>query len=307
MKLYIKHRDELKWKELSSKNGIYVDLPIIMGERVDGKFDSLTLEMYTGERLDDIDLTKAIPPKYEIKYTEVENESEEIEGVNTFYFITDENSSARKRKKTIKEDGVVIEALYQHKIEAVERLYYLDNRYLPNYTIRQPKSRFYSLETKSSGAEFSLNKRVIFNGENYSFDDASIRRLAEHNTNEEFEYGFDPNKGIYIEFKDINKVPLSLTFEINESKAAPSYIRRGSVLGIPLGKQNIRVSLSEISSHHFWSSYSETRYKSRVEYYDENGDLIDYTNEDFETRYSTGEVNGSVPFIGTLLLHRWEQ
>lgn len=289
MKFYIKHRDELKWKELSSKNGIYIDLPVIMGERVDGKFDSLTLQMYTGESLDDIDLTKAIPPKYEIKYTEVDNEREEIEGVNTFYFITDENSSARKRKKTIKEDGIVVEALYQHKIEAVERLYYLDNRYLPNYTIRQPKSRFYSLETKSSGADFSLNKRVIFNGENYSFDDVSIRRLAEHNTNEEFEYGFDPNKGIYIEFKDINKVPLSLTFEINESKAAPSYIRTGSIFG----KREIQISLGYLTS-----PYSETRYKSRVEYYDENGDLIDYTNENFETRYSAGEVNGSVPIFG---------
>lgn len=303
MKLYIKHRDELKWKELSSKNGIYVDLPIIMGERVDGKFDSLTLEMYTGERLDDIDLTKAIPPKYEIKYTEVENESEEIEGVNTFYFITDENSSARKRKKTIKEDGVVVEALYQHKIEAVERLYYLDNRYLPNYTIRQPKSRFYSLETKSSGADFSLNKKVIFDGESYSFDDASIRRLAEHNTNEEFEYGIDPNKGIYIEFKEINKVPLSLTFEINESKAAPSYIRKSSVLGISLGKEKINVAIPQPGSTFYLDkSYSETRYKSRVEYYDENGDLIDYTNQEFNTRYSTGEVQGSVPIIGNRII-----
>ena len=82
MKIYLKHRHASTWLDITN----YVDLPITLNETVDGAFNSIQITLYTPKTLGALDTTKPIPPKFELKYTEANEEIDENDR-NTWYFF----------------------------------------------------------------------------------------------------------------------------------------------------------------------------------------------------------------------------
>ena len=135
MRVYIRDKTQFKWLDITK----YVNGVIVINETVDKTFDNISFSILTNDSLYGYDMSKPIPPKWLIKFSDVD--SDELETTeNTLYFVTQDINNARKSRKIVE----VKKGLYEQEISGYELLSLLDNRYLPNYTITQPKTQFFS-------------------------------------------------------------------------------------------------------------------------------------------------------------------
>ena len=141
-----------------------------------------------------------------------------IETLGTF--LTGDNNTARLRKEVVEEDNVITtKGLYEHKLTGEDYISYLDDKYLPNYTITQPKTEFYTTFIKSGGVEFKLNQRFEQSGGSPSIVQGVQRNLAGLNNNDNIIFGWDNTTGEhYVEFNEINEASLLVTFSLEYAK-----------------------------------------------------------------------------------------
>ena len=242
MKFYIKSKNETQWNEITE----YVHLPSVrMFFTVDGTFNEVKFTLRTPKSSFGLDLTKPIPPKYQIKVSEVDNESLENEN-NTWHFITTNINNAIVRKEVRGDDNkVLVNSLYIQEVNANDIISKLDNRYLPNYTVTQPKTRFFNTFVKGGAAEFRIQNGFSQDGSPIVLPQGSKRNLGSIKLNGEMLFGYDSVEGKhYIEFNEIDEVALSVDIELSLQKTAQTF-GRPRYLGIRL-KRNITAVLPSL-------------------------------------------------------------
>lgn len=285
MKLYIRHKNETGWEDITE----YLYTPsFIMNQTVDGTFNSLTFELRTPKLIGQLDMTKPIPPnEYIVKYTEALDSDSENEN-NTWHFITANNNNARVRKEVLdEENNLITSSLYIQDVNCDDILKTLDNKYLPNYTVTQPKSQFFSTFIKNSGAEFKLSQRFKQDGEEIELVEGVKRELANANLeDDEITFGYDNvRKEHYIEFTEINEASLITTFEIDLAKTATAKSKVSGILGGTTIDINVGRNWFDLKDT------SDLKVKVYKEYY--IGSTIEKTeSSDILITYNGGYVNG---------------
>src|SRR5690554_1252429 len=295
MKFYMKSKNETQWNEITE----YVHLPSVrMFFTVDGTFNAVNFTLRTLKSLFGLDLTKPIPPKYQIKVSEVDNELLENEN-NTWHFITTNINNAIVRKEVTGDNNeVLVNSLYVQQVNANDIISKLDNRYLPNYTVTQPKIRFFNTYVKGGGAEFRVQNGFSQDGSPIVLPQGSKRNLASTNLNGEMLFGYDNVEGKhYIEFNEIDEVALSVDVELALAKTASSW-GTGKLFGI-----NRHYDFSErVRNDDFGIiSYDLTPPSKLIiekKYYD-NGLVINNETEIQTFRYSGGEVEVETNLLGS--------
>ena len=159
MRILIKRKHDVDYLDITK----YVNLPISMTRTEDGTFNEFNFTLFLPNRVGFIDGTKPIEPKLDIKFSEVDNVIDEIEGVNTFYFITSDNNNMRRRR-AFESEEYSYDALWEHNVNSLDIIHNLDDKFLPNYTIRQPKTEYFSNYTKNAGVQYTLNQKVTQDG-----------------------------------------------------------------------------------------------------------------------------------------------
>ena len=290
MRIYIRHKDDGIWKDITAN----VHIPsLIMNETMDGTFSSLSFTIRSSKVLHGIDMTKPIPPKlYYIKLTEGNIEALETES-NTWFFVTAENNSARIRKEIPEQ----VESLYVQEINCEDIISVLDNKNLPNYTVTQPKSKFFSTYIKGGGAEFVLDVGFKQDGTELILDEGIKRELDKTNMTNEIAFGYDDiERKHYIEFNEISEVGLVSTFELGIAKTAPSYYIQ-KYLGMET-KINIGVTRGKNAlGKYIWEDMSRLIFNVKTNYYKNN--IVVATEEKSRyINYNGGKVNADTPFFG---------
>lgn len=216
MKVFIKGIDQNKWVNLSE----YVHPPFTIVDTVDGTENTCKIVFRFPADLDYFDVTKSIRPKLQIKITDAPNEYEENDK-NTYFFYTSDNNSVRKRKDV----NVEIKGVYEHIVNGVSYVVKLDDRYLPQYTITQPKTRYYDLYRKRADGVFLTNTYFSQDGEIKTLEEGSFRtRLEQHNTDNIINFGYDLlEEKHYVELYDVDSKDFNIKIGVNLAKTAPSY------------------------------------------------------------------------------------
>ena len=270
-RIYIKHRYAVDYIDITK----YAEMPIVMSQTVDGTFSSINLVLNTPKKVLTLDTSKVIPPKYIIKVSEVEQVIDEIEHVNTFYFLTSDGNTAKRRKEVLDEnDNILINSIYTHEIEANSLISILDNKGLPNYTITQPKNQYFSTYVRSVGMEFAIAQRFQQDGTSVKLIKGTEKELgSSNNDNNALSFGYDSNKGHYVEFTEINETTLTTTFELEIAKSAPAKSEFKQLGFIPV-KLDIKTMTGEIpiTQTHNTSDFNITL---NVERYDLNNNIVD--------------------------------
>ena len=283
MKIYIKHRHALVWLDITK----YVDMPMTLNETVDGTFASIQLTLRTPKELGRLDTTKPIPPKYDLKYTVADNAIDENE-TNTWHFLTGDNNTARIRKEIVGEDELItMNSLYEHKLTGEGYLSYLDNKYLPNYAITQPKTEFYSTFIKTSGAEFFLNQKISQDGENKTFVAGTQRNLADSNNIDSIVFGHDSG-GHYIEFDEIHEVSLLVNFTLNYAKTARATSNSKGLIF----NRKVNIFPGQYVSGTVGGTFpnSQLEIKQKIEYYNSSGQVMNRIEKTNVLNYNGGEL-----------------
>ena len=216
MRYYLRVRGSYKWHDITK----YVQDPTILNITVDGSYMQLDMVARFPTSIDFFDVKKPIPPKWEIR---VRDESELEELVNTYYFITDNQSSLNKRKEVKENNNLIIDGLYEHKITGNNRLYLLEGKYAPpNYTVTQPKTKYFDVYRKSGGGRFVVNQKLQEDGQVKVLAEGDKVILPERNNDDNtITIGYDSlEQKHYIEVKDIDKRTFSINFEITLQKTA---------------------------------------------------------------------------------------
>lgn len=282
MRVYIRHKDKNDWNDITE----YIHMPtLLFNETVDGSFSSLHFTIRTPKTIFDIDMTNPIAPKrYYVKLVENNNE---------WQFITVDNVGARVRQEVIdEEDNEVVSALYVQQINCENIIKKLENRFLPNYTVRQPKSKFYNTYAKGFGAEFKVSKGFSQDSSPVVLSQGIKRELAKVNVDDEIVFGYDSieNKH-YIEFKEIDQVGLTVNFEMNLAKTSPGYY----LTSILNNKVKIYVDNS-FQYPYKRDEISKLSIISDINYY-KNGSLLTTNKEQNVINYNAGLI----PFNHSLL------
>lgn len=294
MRIYIRHKDDGIWKDITTN----VHTPsIIMNETMDGTFSSLSFTIRSPKVLHEIDMTKPIPPKlYYIKLTEGNIEALETES-NTWFFVTAENNSARIRKEIPEQ----VESLYIQEINCEDIISVLDNKNLPNYTVTQPKSKFFSTYIKGGGAEFVLDVGFKQDGTEIILDEGIKRDLAKTNMTNEIAFGYDDiERKHYIDFNEISEVGLVSTFELGIAKTAPSYYIQKTL--IVENKNKVGASRGKDSlGFYIWEDMSRLIFNVKTNYYKNN--IVVATEEKSRyINYNGGKVSADTPLFGEQMI-----
>ena len=279
MDILIRKNKSSNWINITKyQNGI-----INIVETADGTFDKLNLQLLTPSKIGVLDTSRPIPPHYYIKVVE-KSITSEIEGVNTFYFRTTDNNTARRRKKIEERYG----ALYVHEISAVDLTSEMDNTYLPNYRIVQPKTEFYSTYNKSAGSEFILKQRYTQDGTKLILNKGEELKLANVNNDNNIIFGYDEViKEHYVEFNELDKVGLNIDFNLTFSKSATGM---GEFRFIVLQRKRIAVN----------NNQSISQNNLNLKTYLFNNDLNDGIN--IENNYVINYNGGNIKSSGIFLL-----
>lgn len=292
MRIYIRHKDDGIWKDITAN----VHTPsLIMNETMDGTFSSLSFVIRSPKVLHGIDMTKTIPPKlYYIKLTEGNIEALETES-NTWFFVTAENNSARIRKEIPDQ----VESLYVQEINCEDIISVLDNKNLPNYTVTQPKSKFFSTDIKGGGAEFVLDVGFKQDGTEIILDEGIKRELGTRNMTNEITFGYDDiERKHYIEFNEISEVGLVSTFELGIAKTAPSYYKAG-ILG---AKMNVGVTRGkDLLGFYIWEDMSRLIFNVKTNYYKDNI-VVATEKKSRDINYNGGKVSADTPLFGEQMI-----
>ena len=137
------------------------------------------------------------------------------------------NNAIVRKEVTGDDNEVLVNSLYIQEVNANDIISKLDNRYLPNYTVTQPKTRFFNTFVKGGGAEFRVQNRFSQDGSPIVLPQGSRRNLASTNLNGEMLFGYDSLEGKhYIEFNEIDEVALSVDIELALSKTAKTFVDR---------------------------------------------------------------------------------
>ena len=164
MKVFIKNKDDEQWREITKF--IHGNVNIDLNE--DGSGDQVAFTARFNDEFDYIDVSKAIKPKMQIKVTTALEVSLE-NNVNTFYFLTKDMNSVRLRKEVMNDDIVVMKAMYEHIVKGEDLLNSLASYHMPNYTITQPKTEYFSRFTKSMSKRYTLNQVFAQDGMGLKF------------------------------------------------------------------------------------------------------------------------------------------
>ena len=290
MKVLIQKNKSSKWIDITE----YVNGVININETVDGTFNTIKLQLTLPPEVEYINGTKPIPPKHIIKIQDTSETS--VEGVNTFYFYTSDNNSARLRKSS---EGNY-DAIYLHEITGNGLIEGLDNKYLPNYTITQPKTEFYNSYTKNAGVEFILNQNIEQNGDKLVLNNGQQNILSSlNNNNNEINFGYDSvEKKHYVDFKEIDKAGLELSFNMDFAKSAVTTgVFKFLLLTFksPIYTYN---KLSEDNVHGNINRTSTFNYKISTYLYDGNFNKNNPSINRGEISYNSGEVKAEGILVG---------
>lgn len=275
MKVFLRKKNE-NWIDIT-KN---VNKPIFMNIAEDGTYNSIKLTARFQVGYFPFDVSKPIPPKYELKITE--NENDEQERINTFYFITTNTNTSRLRKDIKSELGQTITTgIYEHEINGFERLYLLEDYYMPDYTVTQPKTKFFDVYRIYQGYRVELGQIFEQDGNNKTLWQGTSISYNARNNNGEVDKDYIDGKHIII-LDNINEISYNIDFGILMQKTAPSYFISTSFLGIE-SKKKIVAGLTT-------DGISLFDLKTRKRYYDENDVLIETENIITKIKYNGGEV-----------------
>ena len=142
-----------------------------------------------------------------------------------------------------------------------------------------------------------LNQRIEHNGEGGGFLQGTRTDLAgSNNTDDKISFGFENGK-YYVEFTDIQKVPLVVDLGINQAKTASS-VALYKRLGFINTRQNIGVLYGEGSvSNQIPADKSKTEIEYEIIKYNGLTELSS-TKEILNYDYSTGEIDATMSLLG---------
>lgn len=219
MKVLIKGIDHSGWVDLSE----YLYPPFTITDTVDDTENTCRIVFRFPDHASFpyFNVKEALRPKMLLKITEADEVENETTN-NTYLFLTTDSRSVRLRKGNDEVYGI-----YQHIINGVEYINILDSRYLPHYTITQPKTRYYNIFSKKEGKRFNVNKKFSQNGyDNLNFDEVvGITTTSANNIDNVISFGYDNfEEAYYVEVKDINKRSFNIDLSMSLAKTAVGYI-----------------------------------------------------------------------------------
>lgn len=277
MRVFIKKTNVDEWFEITK----YIDFPLNIAEVADETDSNLSFSALFFEENNVFDIKYPIPPKMAIKTTNNEDE-------NPIYFETNNNNSARLRKA---DDNVGM--LYEHKVTAKTFLGSLERYYLPNYTIRQPKTEFF--DTRIRQAKISLDYGSMAR----YVQDGSIDVLPMVNaviTNEmnngvaidrNIQAGYE-NNAPFVLLKDTNKASYNLNVSIATRKTAPGFVYKSLGGGVKI-KRNVYAVFLE-PPRFYQESISRFTVIYDIKHYDDNDNLLYIASQEVNVDYNGGEI-----------------
>ncbi len=286
MKVFLKGVDHTRWVDLSQ----YVNMPFTIIDTKDGTGNTCKITFRFPSNLQYFDVKKALKPKMQIKITEVDNELLENEN-NTYLFLTGDNNSVRLRKDV----GDELKGVYEHIVNGEEIISLLDSRFLPNYTITQPKSRYYSSYRKTAKYMFEFDYKFSQDGNMVVLPFPERDYYNYEQNNDIYTFGFDVLESKpYIEIDNVNDKSFNINISFEITKTAVGYFTYRNL--ITTKKQDIFVLLNDGSTD---SIKSELNLIIQTIYYDDNNNELKNTIKSLKHYFSAGNIpyeQEAIPF-----------
>lgn len=284
MRVLYKERNATEWVEITD----YVNLSGSISETFDN-FNTTKLELIVSDKETEIiDVLIGILPKSYIMITETEDDSE-ITTDNTYIFSTQDTPQARLRGKTDKTSG-----LYKLELNGIELIKELEDTNLPNYTITQPKTEFFSPFTIEHTTKFTLGKKyspplnqttpfeVNISGS------ATTETINSSNNNGEISYSMSGSR-LIAEFSNINETPYSINVKLDFQQSA----LQGYGMQLFATQQIGAYAVNESPK---WKTGSIMKLNYEIKYYNGNTLIETKTNTPINMEYAGGDGNKNADF-----------
>lgn len=283
MQVFIKGLDHKEWVDLSK----YVSMPFTIIETADGTNNSCKITFRFPSDLPYFDVKKALKPKMQIKITE-DKDNENYS--NTYFFLTSDNNSVRLRKDV----GDELKGIYEHIVNGISYFSLLDSRYLPNYTITQPKSRYFSSFRKSAKYTFEYNYKFSQDGFVKVLDEPESEYYNFQQSDDIYEFGYDliESKPYLKISNDVDEKTFNVNISIDLAKTAATktIFKQFNLIAKTL---EIKPEVSPNHTTHGLQikNTSELIFNFSVDYYNNNDEIIDSKPLVFKNNYSGGSVD----------------
>ena len=284
MRVLYKERNATEWVEITD----YVNLSGSISETFDN-FNTTKLELIVSDKgTEIIDVLIGILPKSYSMITEAEDDSE-ITTDNTYIFSTQDTPQARLRGKTDKTSG-----LYKLELNGIELIKELEDTNLPNYTITQPKTEFFSPFTIEHTTKFTLGKKyspplnqttpfeVNISGS------ATTETINSSNNNGEISYSMSGSR-LIAEFSNINETPYSINVKLDFQQSA----LQGYGMNLFATQQIGAYAVNESPK---WKTGSIMKLNYEIKYYNGNTLIETKTNTPINMEYAGGDGNKNADF-----------
>ena len=278
--VFLKKKNGTTWHNITD----YVLVPITINDLSDGGYDECSFTARFTESFTFFDARENLPPKTEIKISEALDESEQNE-TNTYWFLSDDSHQTRIRKANELDNMA-----FEHQIKGVERLKLLEDTFMPNYTITQPKTQYFDAYGISSNARFNINQKI--SAQNHPYDltlnQGSLEILNQMNNGDStITFGYENNKH-FVRLNKVDETSFNLNFGLSFSKTARTFYRKS----VWWWTEKINIMASEFRNGEWWGDYAYSEFKviTTKEYYNDLDELIKTENKTVDVLYSGGEV-----------------
>ena len=277
--VYIKKRNSDTWFDITK----YVEAPITINDLSDGGYDEVSFNAKFDDTFPYFDVKENLPPKTEIKVSETNIEAEQNE-TNTYWFLSDDGHQTRIRKALVNET-----LMYMHQIKGEERLKLLEDTYMPNYTITQPKTQYFDAYGISSNSRFNINQIFSQNGTNKVLNQGTLEILNQmNNSDNTIIFGYENNRH-FVRLNRVKETSFNLNFGLAFRKTARTFYQKRTWWG---GSEKTNIMASEFRNGEWWGdyAYSEFRVLITKEYYNSSNEVIKTESNKVDVLYNGGEV-----------------
>lgn len=286
MKVFVRNKFDNDYTEITK----YVHLPLMLNENADGTYGSVMFTARFPTTFEKFNVKEPFPSKWIIKVVYLGDNETENEFSNTYYFLSSDINSVRRRKEKVDDELVVLSGLYEHVINGDDYLSITKDYFLPNYTVTQPKTKYFDVFRKSASVRYNIGDYFIQDGNDKTLTQGTRVNLGSSN-NDVITFGYDvSSERYYIELDDIDEKNFEVEFILDLLKTAPGTTVIKGLL--PFLNRTIEIIVNDltIGDPFYWiNSTSKLKLNAIIEYYD-NNNLIATETKELITKYSGSKL-----------------
>lgn len=283
MYVYIKKQWEQNWVDITK----YVNGDIVIVDVAEGSRDTANFTLHLNEDFNYLPYNQPIPPKLQIKISEVETQSQQNDN-NTYWFLVQDTRAKRVRRKV---QGKVKE-LYKHEVDCLEYSALTEDKNLPNYTITQPKTQFFNMYSRYGFRDYRFNYLFQYDGINNKRLPASSQFTDNfiNVNNNQIDFGYEISTNRYfMELRELDELGYQVSVELDIRQTAKTF----TVGGFLNLKTDIFAGFTPFFSTNTTTNFLTVR--TITKYYENEGDSVSAEDviENQTLIYQGGQIQSS--------------